>query len=80
MPETCWESVDNKHLTLASCWFSLSLHDLLTMHGYRNLKPEELDSVFGLSLYILLLLLLLLLDESTVSDLKEYVEYLYCCQ
>ena len=26
MPETCWESVDNKHLTVASCWFSLSLH------------------------------------------------------
>jgi len=20
MPETCWESVDNKHLTVASCW------------------------------------------------------------
>ena len=26
MPETCWESVDNKHLTVASSWFSLSLH------------------------------------------------------
>jgi len=26
MPETCWESDDNKHLTVASCWFSLSLH------------------------------------------------------
>ena len=38
MPETCWESVDNKHLTVASCWFSLSLHNLLTMHGHRNLK------------------------------------------
>jgi len=38
MPETCWESVDNKHLTVASCWFSLSLHNLLTMHGNRNLK------------------------------------------
>jgi len=38
MPETCWESTDNKHLTVASCWFSLSLHDLLTMHGHRNLK------------------------------------------
>jgi len=25
MPETCWESVDNKHLTVASFWFSLSL-------------------------------------------------------
>jgi len=38
MPGTCWESVDNKQLTVASCWFSLSLHDLLTMHGHRNLK------------------------------------------
>ena len=38
MPETCWESVDNKHLTVASCWFSLLLHNLLTMHGHRNLK------------------------------------------
>jgi len=28
MPETCWETVDNKHLTLASCWFSLSLHKM----------------------------------------------------
>ena len=27
MPETCWESIDNKHLTVASCWFSLSLHN-----------------------------------------------------
>ena len=31
-------SVDNKHLTVASCWFSLSLHNLLTLHGHRNLK------------------------------------------
>ena len=38
MPETCWESIDNKHLTVASSWFSLSLHNLLTMHGHRNLK------------------------------------------
>ena len=38
MPETCWEIVKNKHLTVASCWFSLSLHNLLTMHGHRNLK------------------------------------------
>ena len=38
MPETCWESIDNKHLTAASCWFSISLHSLLTMHGHRNLK------------------------------------------
>jgi len=38
MPETCWESIAIKHLTVASCWFSLSLHNLLTMHGHRNLK------------------------------------------
>ena len=38
MPETCWEIVENKHLTVASCWFSLSLLNLLTMHGHRNLK------------------------------------------
>ena len=38
MPETCWESIDNKHLTFESCSFSLSLHNLLTMHGHRNLK------------------------------------------
>jgi len=36
--QTCREIVDNKHLTVASCWLSLSLHDLLTMHGHRNLK------------------------------------------
>jgi len=38
MPETCREIVKNKLLTVASCWFSLSLHNLLTMHGHRNLK------------------------------------------
>ena len=31
MPETCWESIDNKHLTVASCWFSLSLHRLILL-------------------------------------------------
>jgi len=41
MSETCWESVDNKHLTVASCWFSLLLHNLLTMHGDRNLRLER---------------------------------------
>jgi len=41
MPETCWESVDNKYLTVASCWFSLSLHNLLTMHGHRNLNLKQ---------------------------------------
>jgi len=38
MPETCQESIDNKHLTVASCWFPLSRHNLRTMHGHRNLK------------------------------------------
>ena len=42
MPETCWEIVKNKHLTVASCWFSLSLHNLLTMHGHRNLKSSHI--------------------------------------
>ena len=40
MPETCSEIAKNKHLTVASCWFSLSLHNLLTMHGHRNLKHK----------------------------------------
>ena len=44
MPETCWESIDNKHLTVASCWFSISLHNLLTMHCHRNLKLKKGDS------------------------------------
>jgi len=37
MPETCWESVDNKHLTVSSCWFSLSLHNvgLICMDKWR---------------------------------------------
>ena len=38
IPETCWDIVDNKHLIVASCWFSLCLHNLLTMHDHRNLK------------------------------------------
>jgi len=40
MPETCWEIVKNKHLNVASCWSSLSLHNLLTTHGHRNLKQS----------------------------------------
>ena len=39
MPETCWEIVENKHLTVASCWFSLSLHSFRSSeygtHGYH---------------------------------------------
>jgi len=41
MPKTCWESDDNKHLTVACCWFSLSLHNLLMMHGHRNLNTRK---------------------------------------
>jgi len=36
MPETCWDSVDNKHLIVASCWFSLSLHKVLWMSNSVN--------------------------------------------
>jgi len=43
MPETCWEIVKNKYLTVASCWFSLSLHNLLTMHGHINLKLKNYE-------------------------------------
>ena len=35
MPETCWEIVENKHLTVASCWFSLSLHNSMPL-SYRT--------------------------------------------
>jgi len=38
MHETCWKSVDNKHVNVASCLFSHSLHDLLTMNGNRKLS------------------------------------------
>jgi len=38
MPETCWEIIDNKHLTVASFWFSLTLHNLPTIYGHRNLN------------------------------------------
>ena len=36
MPETCWESIDNKHLTVASCWFSVSLHEICKGHSRTN--------------------------------------------
>jgi len=38
MPETCWESVDNKIPNCCILLVSLSLHNLLTMHGHRNLS------------------------------------------
>jgi len=31
MPKTCSESIDNKHLTVASCWFSLSLQSAICL-------------------------------------------------
>jgi len=52
MPKTYWESIDNKHLTVASFWFSLSLHNLLTMHGHRNLKLTNCRFSSGNSLQI----------------------------
>ena len=55
MPETCWEIVTNKHLTVASCWFSLSLHNLLTMHSHRNLKQYSsfcaVQTLYRVALY-----------------------------
>ena len=54
MPEICWESIDNKHLTVASCWFSLSLHNFLTMHGHRNPKPTLLTYILTLQMLNLL--------------------------
>jgi len=37
MPETCWENVDNKRLTVASCWFSLSLYNSLFNRWHNTL-------------------------------------------
>ena len=45
MPETCWESVDNKHLTVASCWFFFSL-TLQFAHDARSQKPEAPKCLF----------------------------------
>jgi len=47
MPETCWEVVENKHLTVASCWFSLSLHNktesvsIFLETSARNIFPSS---------------------------------------
>jgi len=38
LPKHVEKFLKNKHLTVASRWFSLLLHNLLTMHGHRNLK------------------------------------------
>ena len=40
MPETCWESTDNKHLTVTSCWFSLSLHNV-SVNLYKTKISES---------------------------------------
>jgi len=37
MSKTCWESVDNKHLTVASCWFYLSLYKLYSSQFFYRL-------------------------------------------
>jgi len=44
MPETCLDSVDNKHLIVASCWFSLSLslHIFNVFTEERNLSIKFL--------------------------------------
>jgi len=34
--------VNNKHLIVASCWFFLSFHTLLTMHCHRSLKLSSI--------------------------------------
>jgi len=39
MPETCREIVKNKHLTVASCWFSLTPQ---FAHNSRSQKPKAL--------------------------------------
>ena len=41
MPETCREIVKNEHLTVASCWFSLSLHNVMPSSETRS---ESSDS------------------------------------
>jgi len=42
-PKHVETEVNNKHLIVASCWSSLSLHTLLTMHGHRNLKLSHIN-------------------------------------
>jgi len=47
LPETCCEIVKNKnkHLTVASCWFSLSLHNIVSVLDRR--KDEGIKTVGG---------------------------------
>jgi len=52
-PKHVETEVDNKHLIVTSCWFFLSLHTLLTMHGHRSLKLEN-ESVTANCILILL--------------------------
>ena len=67
MPETCWEIVKNEHLTVASCWFSLSLHNLLTMHGHRHLNIGN-SGLWRHKRRIVALLLLELLSDWLVAN------------
>jgi len=46
MPETCWEIVKNKHLIVASCWFSLTSQ---FAHDARSQKPKA----YCLHVYVL---------------------------
>ena len=41
MPETCWDSVDNKHLNVASCWFSLWIYVVSAHQSTRYRIPEN---------------------------------------
>ena len=47
MPETCWENIDNKHLTVASCWFSLLLHDVKQIIHDVTWGPTPVFSWWG---------------------------------
>jgi len=50
MPETCWESVDNKHLTVASCWFFLSNFTICMCHIILSFADcQALSHFFTLS-------------------------------
>ena len=73
MPETCWESIDNKHLTVASCWFSLSLHNLFTTHGHRNLKLV-IHNKLEIAVYVFVYLI-----EQHSKFLLHTLQVLYMC-
>jgi len=51
MPETCWKGIDNKHLTVASCWFALSLHILSSYLFIYTLQFHCVYSVFSTDMW-----------------------------